>query len=143
MGYRKGPRGRVLAPLFVALATGVCAGIGTVGGQARADEPTPGAESFTTYCSQCHPVAGRGGSLHVEAPDLALLSLEYGTPLPTVELLDVILPEAVPVGTPYCGKFVLPDYRGHRFAELARRGTVLEILRFLDAMQVSERAQGR
>lgn len=143
MGLRKGSRGRGLATIFVALATSVCVGTGTAEGEARADDPIAGAESFATYCGHCHPVAGRGGALHVEPPDLALLSLEYGTPLPTVELLEVILPEAVPVGTPYCGKFVLPDYRRHRFAEVARRGTVLEILRFLDAVQTRERAQGR
>lgn len=113
----------------------------TAGAPAASADDAVGRQSLELYCSKCHPVAGRGGAREMEAPDLALLSRRYGTPLPTVQLVDVILPQAVPVGTPYCGKYVLPSHDRYVFADLARRGTILEILRYLDGIQGKDHAQ--
>lgn len=110
-------------------------------GAASAEEPARGEASFELYCAECHALGGRGGSETVEAPDLAGLHEEYGAPLPAGLLLALMLPPVLPVGTTRCGEHVLPRTGHLPFSRAARRGTILEILWFLERRQRRAHAQ--
>lgn len=117
-----------LGAWLLAVASGAAAGGPDV---AVGVSPPVASASFDLYCAGCH---ARGAGA-VEAPDLVRLGHKYGNPLPTSTLLERVMPpETRPRRGPTCGDHVVLAEDG-QFLTAARRGTVLEILYFLDRVQ--------
>lgn len=101
---------------------------------------SPGGASYQSYCSGCHGQDARGTAA---APgiDLTRLASKYGQPLAGPRMLDHIggrrpLRADWMRGTQVCGQGFLANLPPGLAAQLVRRGTAMEILRYLDGIQV-------
>lgn len=126
--------GCVLAALVLALSPATLA----------LDAPKlPGLDSYRLYCAGCHGYDGRGTAA-AEGIDLTRLGAKYGRPLATPAMLDRL--GARPPrharwdgNTRICGEAFLRNLNPSPGSALLRRATVMEALRYLDAIQVGGR----
>lgn len=127
-----------IALWMVAVATSALA--------APPERASPGKNVLELYCTSCHALGGVGGGQArpgTNPPDLALLGQAFGRPLPKVRLLRRIAPPPhLPRTVFACGDPILKHNEQERFAFVARRGTVLEILLRLDGLQLPQPPDG-
>jgi hypothetical protein len=123
--------GCVLAALVLALSSGTLAG----------EAPRlPGSDSYRLYCAGCHGYDGRGTPA-AEGIDLTRLGEKYGQPLATPAMIDRLgarppLHARWEDDTLICGEPFLRNLTPNLASGLLRRGTVMEALHYLDAIQV-------
>ncbi|MBW2244776.1 MAG: hypothetical protein JRH01_22575 [Deltaproteobacteria bacterium] len=100
---------------------------------------SPGAASYQRHCSGCHGHDGRRMAA-IPGLDLTRLAAKYGRPLAGPELLDHLggrrpLRADWTRDTQVCGQGFMGDLAPGLVAQLMRRGTAMEILRYLDTIQ--------
>lgn len=122
----------VLAALVFAVSAAATA-------EASGPAAPPGVASYQRHCSGCHGHDARGTAV---APglDLTQLAAKYGRPLAGPELLDHLggrrpLRADWTRGTQVCGQGFMRGLTPGLAAQLMRRGTAMEILRYLDEIQ--------
>ena len=117
------------------------------------DEQHPGFEVYRSYCAVCHGLFadGKGPVAPVlTSPPVALsrLSERYGSPLRSEELADVIDGRTMTRshGTndmPVWGERLYEGGRDSRRLADVRRGTILRIIEYLNAIQVDDGGTAR
>ncbi len=138
---------RTLCLIFAILAGSWAAvGVADTSTQRAIDENHAGFEVYRVYCAACHGVFADGKgpvapALTSPPVDLSRLSERYGSPLRSKELAEVIdgRTMARSHGTsdmPVWGERLYEGKRNSQKLENVRRGTILRIIEYLNAIQV-------
>jgi hypothetical protein len=102
-----------------------------------------GEDVFNAYCGSCHgsQADGRGPRANAQQPrpaDLRMLRAHLGSPLPRNTLARHIDPAPDTLGGRHdeiCNRALRVAFHDERFAWNVRRGTLFEILGFLEGVQ--------
>jgi len=138
---------RTLSLILAVFAAGWAAvGLADPRTERAIDENHPGFEVYRTYCASCHGVFADGKgpvapALTSPPVDLSRLSERYGSPLRSGELADVIDGRAMARGhgssdMPVWGEVLYEGKGDGQLLEKVRRGSILRIIEYLNAIQV-------
>jgi len=126
--------------IWTVLAAIVFAVSAAAAGEEAGPAASPGAASYQRHCFGCHGDDGRRMAA-IPGLDLTRLAAKYGRPLAGQKLLDHLggrrpLRADWTRDTQVCGQGFMGDLTPGLVAQLMRRGTAMEILRYLDEIQV-------
>lgn len=137
--------GRVLLAASLAALLVPCAATAGDEPDRALNEDHPGYHDYRQYCAACHGVFADGKGpvapvLKTPPADLTRLGQRYGMPLPRNKLLPFIdgrdaLRAHGTRDMPVWGKVLERDLTGNRGREMAVRGTILNILDYLESIQ--------
>lgn len=140
-----GARGPLGAAIVAIGATALGGWAGAAAAQSGAGSVPPGRDAYLQYCGSCHGPEGDGqgpmaAELKTPPSDLTRLAKRYGAPLPRERLLDLVDGRSMPrahgsEAMPVWGRKLLEDVPPGAGKEAYKRGTILVILDWIEAIQ--------
>lgn len=137
---------KLLPILAIIVVSSAAAGSADTPSKRAIDEDHAGFEVYRNYCAVCHGVFADGKGpvapvLKSPPPDLSRLSARFGSPLRSEELADLIdgRTMARSHGTndmPVWGERLYEGRQDNPQLDKVRRGTILRIIEYLNAIQV-------